>query len=188
MGSKRAGLRADSSLGGECVNDARDGHQLLLCVDTDQLYNAFDHRLITSLSINLLIKDGAVRALHLYLRSDLESIAKLRTFFERQFAFVDNKPNAVVFPELNELLWPQEMFSGSLKVFEVVGVVDHAGEIGVLIVNLDSMLMGLHEVLLGGSGLTLEEVAIELLRQRRKPLAFGVAWERRQGFGFQELA
>jgi len=113
----------------------RDGHQALLRPQADQFQGAGNRRLSALWPPGFMEKDHPVVTLFFPCGPDFQQIPENRTILIPQISRVHGKSDPVPVPHVRQPLYADDVFSGPFKEFQVIGMVDHTGMVGVFIID-----------------------------------------------------
>lgn len=126
-------------LGNPRAHAGREGNQLLRAIDAHQLHPALDERRFPAGPPNVMLEYRSVLALRPDRGANLQMVTMYRTFPKGERTLVDDEPDALFLKQPHELRLAQQVLSRPLKIFQVVCVVNDAGVVGVLVVDVNSM-------------------------------------------------
>lgn len=115
--------------------------QLLIGVNTNQMQIAGDRRLLSTLPPSLMPPNKPVFPINSVGGSDIQVFSKFNSLGIGQIGFKNNISQALFFPESYQLLRTDHMLSGTFEIFQVVGVINDAGVIRILVIDLDRKMV-----------------------------------------------
>jgi hypothetical protein len=82
-----------------------------------------------------MIKNQPVIPLFFPPGPDFQKITENSTFPILQVRFVNSKSDAMLMPHVGQGVYTNDVFSGAFKIFQIIGMIDNTGMIGVFIID-----------------------------------------------------